>query len=380
MPLAWQLHNAVGVKLVTFVAAWSAWWCAGCFYVDPINQRPALDIRNDSSAAVARGSDLELFAVVADPEKHDVDLSWSVFACVDASAPETCDAAPFFESEQDRIRVRVPSELTTGAALESLRVVLEGEDDHGAAARPAQQLVVPVTNAPPSLELRRQAAYGAVIGTPIDVYAQYGDLDDVPERVRLAWTAFSPAQVAFTLTELPAPVDPDPGLRQAGRRLLPTSLGEWHVRVIATDANGATTEELITVTVGEDQPPCLGALDPTVLDGAIPLTAPRLFEVTRVIDDLDVYPEPASDDPYLGAAELAWSIKRPGASARQALGGGGAIALDPAAFDPGVLELRVEAFDRNRNPVNCPDAAPTCAIVPNLPGCLQRQTWQLEIR
>lgn len=363
---------------------------AGCFYVEPINQRPSLDIRPASSAPVFRGATVTFEAVASDPEHQDVALRWSVHACTDATAAdprEGCDARTIFSGSEREATFPVPAFRDdpdgTGPEVvrpvESLRVILEGVDDRGAAARPAQELIVPVLNAPPRLALRVQSTTGAVITTPIEVYARYGDPDDAPENVTLEWTAYSPSQVPAPLVEVIIPPDGDPTTRQQGRTFTPQVTGNWDIRVAAVDQTGARTEDHLTVTVTPDTPPCLDLWAPAASAEAVPVTAPTLFRVIQVRDDLDAFPR-ISTAPYAGEPEFAWSIKV-GAGPRQALPNAvSSLAFDPQVYAPGtVAELRVEIFDRKRTPIGCVDAAPTCSVI-SQPACIQRQTWRVEAR
>lgn len=355
-------------------------WSTGCFYVEPINQRPSLDIRPASSAPVHRGGTVELHAVASDPERQVVRFQWRVYLCTDATVFETCDLNPWFSGIEDRATFHVPSYREAGEPVESLWIVLEGSDDRGAEARPRQELVLPVVNAAPTLEVSKSSAFGYVVGEPVELYARYGDPDDALDGLTVEWTAYSPSQVPFTLDPLAVPPDPDPTKRQVGRRLVPPVTGEWDIRVVATDPLGGQTERQLLVAVVEDRPPCLGALDPVPApDGAArPIFEPTLIQVQRVEDDRDVYPEVAGH----GRAEFRWSIRPPGAPGHQPLAtSSNNVAFDPAAYPPGsIVELRVEIFDRNAAPVACPASEPTCSIAPSPPGCLQRQTWRLEAR
>ena len=140
----------------------------GCFFADPINQRPAIDIRPDSSDPVFRKDVVVLHAIAADPEKHGVSFEWHVFACADGTDAATCDAEPFYTGIEPDASFVVPAFRVDadGAgpapapANESLRVLLDGRDDRGAAARPSQELAMPVLNHPPELEVRRVSTHG----------------------------------------------------------------------------------------------------------------------------------------------------------------------------------------------------------------------------
>lgn len=360
---------------------------AGCFYVDPINQRPSLDIRPLSSDPVFRGDPLTLEAVAIDPEGQVVAFQWRVYACTDATQIESCDPEPHFTGIEPEAAFRVPAFRVdpdgegpeAGAPVESLRVVLEGRDERGATARPAQELVVSVLNHPPRLELRVASTHGAVVTTPIDIYARYGDADDTPENVSLEWTAFSPSQLPDTLVDITVPPGGEPGTLQQGKRFTPQVTGNWDIVVAATDRYGERKTERLTVTVADDAAPCLGAWEPIASAQAAPLTEPTLFRVLQVKDDLDAFPR-TSGAPFIKDPRFAWSLKV-GAGPREALSNPvSSLALDPQTYAPGtILELRVEVFDRKETPITCADAAQTCSVI-SQPTCIQRQTWRVEAR
>ena len=243
---------------------------AGCFYVDPINQRPSLDIRPMSSDPVYRGGSAAFAAIASDPERQLVSFQWRAYACTDATSSEGCDLNPIFTGVEDTAAFIVPAFRgdpdgpgpLVAPPVEALRVVLEGRDDHGATAKPAQELPLPVLDHPPDIQLRVASKHGTVVTTPIDVYAKYGDPDDTAENVTLEWTVFSPSQVPDTLVDLPALPRADESHLQQGKRFTPAVIGNWDIRVVAIDRLGARTEEHLTVTVADDRPPCLDAWDP----------------------------------------------------------------------------------------------------------------------
>ncbi|MBA3821219.1 MAG: hypothetical protein H0X17_20210 [Deltaproteobacteria bacterium] len=364
---------------------------SGCFYVETINQRPSLDIRSASSDPIYRGDTITLKAVIVDPEGHAVDPVWAVYACTDASSFADCDAAPFFTGTEVDAVFAVPTLRAdpdgTGpaepVAVRSLRAVLEARDEYGAAAKPTDQLVLAVLDRSPDLTLDKRSRYEFVVGTPVDLFAEYGDGDDALDALAIDWKAFSPSQVMISLEELVVPQDPtDPTHRQAGKRLTPNALGDWLIRVTVTDAQGNATMKEIPVTVVADRAPCIAAAMPQVppADAVLPVIEPTLFQVPIVSDDLDGYPLAAIGDPILRTPTFVWSIKPP-SGARQVISGatGSTTLFDPATFTPGSLvELRVEIYDRKATPITCADADPTCSVIST--PCIQRQTWRVEAR
>ena len=357
---------------------------SGCFYVDPINQRPSLAIEQTSAGVVNRGDTVTLKAKTDDPEDQFVYVHWRAQLC---SSEAQCDQVPFFELSGDETveaSFVVPNERATDPAqpVEAIRVVLEGQDDLGATARPEQQLLIPIADLAPTLELRKDSRYGYVEKTWLNLYAKAGDPDDWPDVPALTWEVFTPtSQPEYMLLDLDVAEDPDdPTHAQLGKQFLPDEVGEYEIRVTATDRLGASTVKSIMVSVVDDQPPCLRQLSPLVATApaALPISEPTLFQVHVVTDDLDPYPAVA--DPVLGTPTFTWSLLAPGMAARQQLTGvtGNGVALDPASYQPGdILELRVEIADRNH--LTCEGDNPTCSVISD-DTCLQRQTWRIEVR
>ena len=360
----------------------AAFGLAGC-YIEPINQRPSIDIRGEPSDSVVRGDHLLLTAVASDPEGQIVGFRWRAYACKDA-AIQDCDQDPFGTSLVQDFAIDVPIQRGDGTPTESLRIVLEAVDELGATAKPSQELVLPVLDAPPTLQLDKSSRYRYVAGTPIEVFALVGDVDDGAANVQpLVWEVFGPAGATHELDDLDVLQPTDPTQQQFGKLFTPMDAGEWQVRVTARDPLGVETVETLTVTVGADRPPCLAQLSPIVpTDGiALPLTEPTLFRVPVVIDDLDIYPPVPSDD-VLGTTTFAWSLQAPGQSTHVPIAGavGNSVALDPSAYTPGdIVELRVEIFDRDPEAIPCVDSEQTCSVIAE-PACIQRQTWRVEVR
>lgn len=358
---------------------------AGCFYVDPINQRPGIAIRQvpleNEDGKIHRGEpSLKLEAESDDPEDHIVTFHWLINACTNET---DCDDRALVDSLQDTVDFRVPTHRLDGRPVEMLVVTLEGRDEYGARSRPVQTLQLFVLDALPDVVIDHQAPYDGIVNTPIDVFALYGDIDDGPDGVIIEWKAFSPSLVEFELTDITVAPPADPTKRQVGKRLVPGVTGQWTIEVTATDAAGEQREVSYTLVVGVDGPPCLQQWSPIapIGDVELPITEPTLFQVPYVSDALDQYPT-ILNDPLRGVTTFAWSIKSDGGT-RQVLAGvtGNSIAFDPASFTPGdLVEVRVEVFDRHATPVTCADTDQTCAIVSTDPGCIQRQTWKVEVR
>jgi len=361
---------------------------SGCFYADPINQRPSITIVGEPTEAVHRADHIVLSARSEDPDGDYVSYQWRGYACTEALGVAGCDQFPFADGLLETFELDVPTRLgddTTPVSL--LRVVLEAKDELGATARPNEELLLPVVNRAPTLELDRSSRYAFVTATPIEIYAKVGDLDDGPAAVMpLLWETFGPplADTANALTDLTIGQDPaDPKHLQFGKVFRANVPGEWTIRVTANDPLDGETVATTMITIAADGPPCIAQVLPIVPTGgaALPITDPTLFRIPVVIDDLDVYP-PRPDDDVLGTTRFAWSVKAPGQPSHVAISGavGNSFAVDPASYTPGdIIEVRAEIFDRTNDPLLCLNSDPTCSVI-SLPTCIQRQTWRVEVR
>ena len=349
---------------------------AGCFYLDTINERPSAEITRIGDGEVFRGAVLMVRAEVDDPDDDRLTLSWRAQAC-DGPAGQTgttCASAgsgtqPVFAFN---VPVTVDARPTVGVYIE-----LDVVDAHGARAVPGQRLELPVANrAPLAIVQRRGRELDGQFPPQVPItIAAVGD-DPDGDAVTLAWQLFPaatsrPEDVVFER----AAVQPAIGEEYT---LIPDVAGEWLVRVTADDGIEPHATDL-TIAVRPDHAPCLGATEPaggtTVL-----ATEPRRFAVLAVLDDLDVYPAPPPDDPYLGAARITWSLRPAGAGPFQIISDAAAIDFDPAAHAPGDrVELRVEIDDRNARSLAACGDAPTCSVEPPA-SCLQRKTYPVVVR
>ncbi len=370
-----QIPRGVRRLLLTSVAL-----VGGCFYSGDLNDRPSAEIQRLTTGVPLRGDSVQFQAVVVDPGDQ-VDVHWRVDAC--GGEPAVCDVGiAFGEPDVLTIAVVVPNDVGSGAErrpTERLVVHLDVVDSHGAVARPSQEDVVEVGNRPPTLVVQRRGrelASAFPEDAPIFVAARAADPEGDPVDVEC--TPF-PARGAvpgdWSFLQV---ADPPTGGHEW--RLVPDVPGAWLVRCIARDPLAETMVDL-PITVVADRPPCLGATDPAPAPGAtLVLDQARRFSVLVVDDDLDVYPAPAPDDLFLGAAGFRWSVRPVGAPTFTEVDADvGAIELDPARYAPGdKLEVRVEIDDRRRRDVGCPVDEPTCSLT--LDTCLQRQTWRVEVR
>lgn len=362
------------VKLLALIAL-----STGCFYVDDINQRPSIAIVNNSSDTVFRGQTVELDASGNDPENQQIAYHWRVYACTDATDPASCDHDPLQTSLQPSVMFKVPTKRTdVDVTTASIRVDLEGADDHGATAVPSQTLVMPVGDAAPELEVRKEAHATYVVNTPVGLFAKYTDSDDLLTDLGIQWDVFSPAVGdTFTLVDTPADAT-DPQHLQRAKIFTPQAIGSWDVQVTITDPEGMTAIGHIPVEVTPDLPPCIAQYEPLapLADGTppLPISAATRFSIPQVTDDLDGFPSP-------GTTGFAWSLKAPGASGFADLHvAGNSVELDPATYTPGDdLELRVDITDRVSRSLTCAVDDLTCAVVAGS-SCIQRLTWRVEIR
>lgn len=357
-------------------------WLAasGCFYIDPINQRPSLDIEQTSGDVVYRGDTVRLRAIANDPDGHDVWFRWRATSC---NNDGVCDVAPFYEASDDFATFAVPMARNDEpyGPVRTILVVLEGQDELGAFARPDQRLVIPVADRAPTLELGKDSRYGYVVSTKINVFAKVGDPDDGPDVVTLDWEVFTPMdQPTYTLEDITVEQD-STATKRFGKQFRPAGIGNYEIRVTARDMIGEQTVKSLMINVGPDMPPCLRTLSPVVAPAGsvLPMTEPTLFQVHVVADDLDPYP--SVSDPELGTTAFSWSVKT-NSGVRELLDGvtGNHVALDPASYHPGdIVEVRVEIADRKQTAITCDQADATCSVISDN-TCIQRQTWRVEVR
>jgi hypothetical protein len=355
-------------------------------YWDPINLKPRISPvacevvgrpDRECSPRVHRGDALRLSVDVRDDgDTNNLSFNWKAFRCSDDDTLE-CDDSAYNEQTAATAEFTVP---TDPSGVRAIRVDLQLRDERGALAEQSPSYVI---NDAPTLDVRA-SAHSFVVGAPIDLFAKYGDPDDGPLGVTLSWDVIAPQPSAVPLVDLDvAPDFTDLEHTTEGKTMVPDRTGDWNIRVTAADTHGELIAKPLPFTVGPDQPPCLAQSQPVVPpDGAsLPVAEPTLFQVPLVTDDLDPYP-PLSGDAHFGTTTFEWSILAPGSPGRQILVGatGNTVDFDPDAFTPGeIVELRVEIFDRKHTAIPCADGAATCSV-DGASGCIQRQTWRVEVR
>jgi hypothetical protein len=378
--VASRLHNDRPVRWLVAIAAASA---PGCFYVDPINQRPSATIVRDPPANLpVRGGDpITVSAKWSDPDGDDVTFSWSVTKCYATGA---CADAPYlFWTADDKFPISVPKEGMGEPPITKIDIHLDVTDVHGAVARPGQDLILDVADQAPMLQplvaTGRQWPTGTskfVVSLPIDVSAMKSDPDGDP--VRLEW---DPAYATGTdgAKSKWVPISTSDSLEV--EQFTPDVAGTWSILVHADDGLGGKTDQPLSIDVEPDRPPCLGTTDPSLTTATIVLDQARRFSVFTVDDDLNVYPAPTPGS-LLGAAGFHWSLATPAsAGAFTALGTDeNNVVIDPADYAPGdTIDVRVEVSDAIARTMPCDPSTAQCSMIAD-PTCLQRQTWHLEVR
>jgi hypothetical protein len=361
----------------------------GCFYTEPLNQRPSVGIGGPDPGTVYRGDMVTLHATTSDPDGDFVHVQWRAYACTDATVAADgshpgCDSAPFQTEVQDDFTFQVPKFLYgTTTPEKSVLVLLEGQDALDATAKPVQQAIIDLADLPPMLAVEAQYRSSYVTDWPFNVFAAVSDPDDgISPAPAMTWNVDTPATaLPYELDDITVPQDPmHVDVLQVGKEFTPHGTGLYTFHVVATDQLGMAYERDLPVQVNADHLPCIGPLSPATppAGDTLPLTEATLFQVAQVSDDLDPYP--ATSDPYQGITTFHWSILPPGASSRVDLTTvtGNRVALDPASYAPGdVLELRVEIEDRQNLPINCADSSATCGVDAM---CLQRVTWKVKVQ
>src|SRR3569623_236420 len=100
----------------------------GCFYTDPIKQRPSVSIHHtDAVSRVAM--DVELTAVTIYPDGDSVAVGWRAYACNGTAG----DAQEFLSGIDTSFRLPlVPFTNAAGTSYDTLEIRLEGRDALGA--------------------------------------------------------------------------------------------------------------------------------------------------------------------------------------------------------------------------------------------------------
>lgn len=353
---------------------------AGCFYVEPINERPSADIEWVDPEQPGRGDPVTVQPYIYDPDGDETVASWSAYACT----ADACDTAPFDTANTYAFVFDTRPFTLAGPPTERVEVELQVFDEWGAAAVPIQRLDIIVGNAVPQLDTPQRSGRffrgSYPVGTPVRVTAQASDADDGVEGLRYDDAVLFPPTGATLEDATFVRVDTSLDDGEAIWELVADVPGLWEVSITVRDF-ADSANRMIGVPVAADHPPCIGASDPGFPPAGARIVVDELrrFSVLAIDDDLDLYPAPSPSDEILGAASFRWFLTSPasGGALEPIQVDGNGVDIDPAAWTPGdPLELRVEAVDQVDRPL-CDAAMATCELVA---GCFQRQTWSLEVR
>lgn len=354
----------------------------GCFYVDPINERPSADIEWVDPEQPDRGEAVRVEPHIYDPDGDETIADWRAFAC----SVDGCETTPFESANTFRFDFTAPpfADAAETEPTVRVRVELAVVDEWGAAAVPGQSLDIIVGNAAPTLEPVQRSGRlfrGAFpVGTPVRLTASADDDDDGTAGLTFDDAVLYPPTGATLEDATFVRVDTSLFDGEAVWELVADVPGLWEAELTVRDFADSASER-IGIPIAADHPPCIGASDPGFppAGARIIVDESRRFSVLAIDDDLDLFPAPAPDDEILGAASFRWFLATPasvGALEEIAVDGNG-VDIDPGLWAPGdQLELRVEAVDQVDRPL-CDSAMASCELVA---GCFQRQTWSLEVR
>ena len=370
-------ENGIRVGLAGLVALLAS---AGCtFYTDSVNSEPQAQIHKETTGPHYLGDYVTFSAERSedpDGERAELVALWRAFACTDAAATD-CPLENELKVEDGNIFDDFG--LTIRDKAPAILVTLRVHDRRGAFTD--DYVVLEVANREPELSLQvqgYQVGGGFPLGTYVQIFATGSDADE--DTLTYDWTLYPPdGSVAEDVRW-----DKLGGVEVY--ELEPDVDGLWTVEVTATDGDGGEVTEQIPILINEDAPPCIAATDPhAVVDGTYVIDVdeePRRFAVLSVTDDLDFYPAPVGAE-FLGAATFTWFIATPDTDGELVAATGHEVAdyfVDPAGYAPGdQISLRVEIADRVERTIPCDDAQATCSINGD-ESCLQRVTWEVEIR
>jgi hypothetical protein len=378
------LGGVMCTRTVAAVAVATA--LAGCFYVDPINERPSADIERVEPELPFRGDPIEVYAEIFDPDGDPTHVTWQAFACTD----EDCDDAPSHDGIEYTFEFDAPIFTISGVPATRVHVELQVEDELGARTAPGQSLDINLANRDPSLApLQPDGLYyenAFPLATTVIVEQEASDGDDPPETLAFLTPELRQVPVGATAEDIAITrVDPAPEDGAGRWEIDATVAGTWVVRFAVVDPLGRSAVADETIVFAEDRAPCIRVADPGFPPDGLPLPIdePTRFAVSVVDDDLDLFPAPPADpDEVRGAASFRWYLADPstGGELEPLDVDGNQLDLDPDNYDPGdLLELRVEAVDRVDRPL-CDSALPSCEDVGRPGGCFQRRTWLVEVR
>jgi hypothetical protein len=373
---------AVRRQLLSLICLAAAAGSAGCFYTDPINSRPTVEVQKEGVDAVFRTESLAVRAKAGDPDGDGYSIDWTAVACGPGGVP--CKVVSVFPDLDDEEVGHIPVPLVvegTEIPVFSIDATAVVTDSYGATA--TDSLPYDIGNRAPTITLTAEGYLyqnAFPIDLPVAIVATTEDMDEDRVTVEGEW---------------PPPVGPPgseglfdwvrDGSRDDTYLFTPHAVGSWNFTVGGQDATGtAAGPGQLSLTSADDLPPCIvGPLTPPI-GNTFTLFEDHSFSIATISDDLDIYPLPTIDPPsdFHGTAHFRWSLASPDS-------GGifvplpdtdNSVELVWGDFDPSDhLQLRAEVYDRRDRSIDCPVGQPTCAIGADQ-SCLQRQTWEIVVQ
>jgi len=350
---------------------------AGCLlYVDPVNEAPEV-LRITGPQTMVRGQEATFTATVHDANQNPetVPLAWGVVA---RDCPADLDGAlsvsELMPPSGATLRWRAPS-------LGTFCVFAIATDDRGARtySRHALAFVVvenqkPVANIeltgkPPMGPDGRYQLHGA--------FTASGAKSEDPERDAIktySWRPLRPAGLVRRTTMCPA----NDFCFDAA---VP---GEYELELVVEDDVGTASEPVrLSLTVADDQPPCIDVRPP-------PITIHRSSEdlvtlsLERVDDDGDPYKGPPQP---INQQYVTWKFRKVHqgttvefdrfTEVRERH-----ITIPPGTYRfPDVVQVRVQVTDRVARSFSACEAADVASCqLDARPNCYQWRTWTIEYR
>ena len=152
---------------------------------------------------------------------------------------------------------------------ESVLVVLEAKDDLGAAAKPAQQLILPRSMPPDARRRSRSAVTARRRHAGRSSSPPYSDPDDGPPRRHVTWQVFAPSRRSrYTLTDLVVPQTGGPGRSaRSAQKFVPTRPATVGRSTSPRDRSGRPAATRTSASPGQRRP--------TAVPGAVSADRPR---------------------------------------------------------------------------------------------------------
>lgn len=380
LSVAWNRRLRLGILLV----AASTFTATGCLlYTDPINTAPMVDIV--SPQTFPRATPLTFQADARDDQPGTLSYSWGLVrdACPDGG--QVPSRAGEISSGFGPIFT-----VTLGDAG-AYCVFVDVVDGHGAEAH--DTTTFRVDDRPPTAVITRRPP-GLTPSGPIALYSALrfsrdGSSDPDPDTLAFTWTLVRPGGNPEHPQPCATPAD-DVCFHPCDtttddvcfRAVVP---GSYTLTLDVQDGAGMSAQEVLPLTVADDQAPCIVQTAPTfstqgiVSDPAVALA----FQVDGVDDDGDPFPSPTT---WQSEAWFAWSYRvgTSGPFTRIAQWDLASFSFPAGNFQPGqILQVRVEANDRRPEQTElraCELSAIDATTCEPRVGCDQWVTWTVELR